>query len=116
MPALFFSHQMGPGFLMVKLKSFKGERLSPLEQFFLHCQRRDTIFLSPLAAAGASNCLHIAFFWKPRTFSERHLTRELASPALPGSKGCSKKLLGLGRRGKHALYDPAAPRCTTGQG
>lgn len=36
MPALFLRHQMGPGFLMVKLKGFlKGESLCPLEQFLL---------------------------------------------------------------------------------
>lgn len=64
MPALFLCQQMGPGFLTVQLKSLKGESLWPLEQFLLHYQRRDTIFLSPLAAAGVSNCLCRAVSWE----------------------------------------------------
>lgn len=116
MPALFLCHQMGPGFLMVKLKGFlKGESLCPLEQFLLHYQRRGTVFLSPLAAAGVSNRLRRAFFWEPYAFSGRHLARELANPA-PVSKQSNKKLLGLGRRREHTLCDPTALWCSSRQG
>lgn len=100
------------GFLVFKLKSLQGERLCPLDKFLLHYQRRDTIFLSPFAAAGPSSCLCRAFFWKPCAFFGRHLARELANPALPCSKWSNETLLGSGRRGKQAPCDPAALRCT----
>lgn len=102
MPALFFCHQKHSGFLMVKLKSLKrGEPLSFEAFFALSSEKRQ--FLFSLAGAEASNHFRRAFFWKPCAFSERHLTKELANPALPGSRSCNKKLLGPERRRKHSV-------------
>lgn len=102
MPALFFCHQKHSGFLMVKLKSLKrGEPLSFEAIFALLSEKRQ--FLFSLAGVEASNHFHRAFFWQPHAFSERHLTKELANPALPGSRSCNKKLLGPERRRKHSV-------------
>lgn len=99
---------------MVKLKSLKRREPLPFEAIFaLSSEKRD--FLSPLADMGASNHFHRAFFWKPRAFTERHLTKELANPAMSGSRACNMNLLGPESRRKHILCDPVAPSSATGQ-